>query len=93
MPTELLVPKLGMTMTEGTVAEWIIPDGGEVKQGEIVYRLETEKIQFEVEAEAPGTVRQLVPEGSVLPPGSVVGYILAPGEAMPAGMPAAGPPA
>jgi pyruvate dehydrogenase E2 component (dihydrolipoamide acetyltransferase) len=85
MSTEVLVPKLGMTMTEGTVAEWIVPDGGEVKQGEIVYRLETEKVNFEVEAEQPGTVRHLVPEGTVLPPGSVVAYILAPGEALPAG--------
>ncbi|HZQ34568.1 MAG TPA: dihydrolipoamide acetyltransferase family protein [Dehalococcoidia bacterium] len=86
MATEVLVPKLGMTMTEGTVAEWLIPDGGEVKQGEIVYRLETEKINFEVEAEQAGTVRQLVPEGTVLPPGAVVAYILAPGEPLPAGV-------
>src|SRR5712692_7213993 len=85
MPTEVIVPKLGMTMTEGTVAEWCVPDGGEVKLGEIVYRLETEKIQFEVEAEQPGTVRHLVEEGAVLPPGTVVAYILSPGEALPAG--------
>jgi pyruvate/2-oxoglutarate dehydrogenase complex dihydrolipoamide acyltransferase (E2) component len=89
MATEVLIPKLGMTMTEGTVAEWLIPDGGEVKQGEIVYRLETEKINFEVEAEQAGTVRQLVPEGTTLPPGAVVAYILAPGEPLPAGVSAA----
>jgi pyruvate dehydrogenase E2 component (dihydrolipoamide acetyltransferase) len=88
MATEVLIPKLGMTMTEGTVAEWLIPDGGEVKSGEIVYRLETEKIEFEVEAEATGTVRHLVAEGTTLEPGAVVAYILAPGEAMPAGAPA-----
>ncbi len=86
MSTAVLVPKLGMTMTEGTVAEWLIPDGGEIKQGEILYRLETEKIQFEVEAEVSGTIRQLVPEGAVLPPGTVVGYILATGEALPEGV-------
>src|SRR5579885_3140168 len=85
MATEVLIPKLGMTMTEGTVAEWLVPDGGEVKAGEIVYRLETEKINFEVEAEQAGTVRQLVPEGTVLPPGAVVAYLLAPGEPLPAG--------
>jgi hypothetical protein len=39
MATEILIPKLGMTMTEGTVAEWYIPDNGEVKQGEHVYPL------------------------------------------------------
>ncbi|MBI5947162.1 MAG: 2-oxo acid dehydrogenase subunit E2 [Chloroflexi bacterium] len=89
MPTDVLIPKLGMTMTEGTVAEWHIPDGGEVKAGEMVYRLETEKIEFEVEAETAGTVRHLVAAGTTLPPGSVVAYILAAGEAMPAGVPAA----
>jgi pyruvate dehydrogenase E2 component (dihydrolipoamide acetyltransferase) len=86
MATEVLIPKLGMTMTEGTVAEWRVPDGGEVKTGEIIYKLETEKIEFEVEAEASGTVRHLVPEGTALEPGAVVAYILAPGEAMPAGV-------
>lgn len=88
MATEVLIPKLGMTMTEGTVAEWHIPDGGEVKAGESIYRLETEKIEFEVEAEAAGTVRHLVPEGTVLEPGSVVAFILSPGEAMPEYVPA-----
>ncbi|MGE5596520.1 MAG: 2-oxo acid dehydrogenase subunit E2 [Hyphomicrobiales bacterium] len=91
MATEVLIPKLGMTMTEGTVAEWVVPDGGEVKTGEVIYRLETEKIEFQVEAETDGIVRHLVPEGTTLPPGSVVGYVLAPGEAMPAGAPAAAP--
>src|SRR5262249_13139125 len=85
MATEVIVPKLGMTMTEGTVAEWRVPDGGEVKAGEVIYKLETEKIQLEVEAESAGTVRPLVEEGAKLPPGSVVAYILAPGEALPAG--------
>lgn len=86
MATEILVPKLGMTMTEGTVAEWHIPDGGHVKAGESIYRLETEKIEFEVEAEGDGIVRHLVPEGTTLEPGAVVGYILAAGEALPAGL-------
>ncbi len=85
MAVEVLIPKLGMTMTEGTVAEWHVADGAEVTAGQRVYRLETEKIEFEVEAESAGTVRQLVPAGTKLEPGAVVGYILAAGEAMPAG--------
>ena len=75
-----------MTMTEGTVAEWMIPDGGEVKQGEIVYRLETEKINFEVEAEAGRAPCASSCPKAQLAPGSIVGYILAAGEAMPAGV-------
>ncbi|WP_322796692.1 lipoyl domain-containing protein, partial [Tepidiforma sp.] len=93
MPTDVLIPKLGMTMTEGTVAEWLVPDGAEVRTGDIVYRLETEKIEFQVEAEADGVLRHLVPAGTTLPPGSVVGCILAPGESLPAaGGPAPAPP-
>ncbi|GIW18062.1 MAG: dihydrolipoamide acetyltransferase component of pyruvate dehydrogenase complex [Tepidiforma sp.] len=93
MPTDVLIPKLGMTMTEGTVAEWLVPDGAPVRAGDIVYRLETEKIEFQVEAEADGILRHAVPAGATLPPGAVVGWILAPGEAPPAGAPAAPLPA
>lgn len=100
MATEIIIPKLGMTMEEGTVAEWLVPDGAEVQAGQPVYRLETEKIEMEVEAEAAGTVRHVVAAGTTLPPGAVVGYVLAAGEALPetvavpsAPPRAAGPPA
>ena len=92
MPTEIYMVKLGMTMTEGTVAEWHIPDGGEVKTGEDLYRLETEKVEMEVEAEASGTVRRLVPDETTVEPGAIVGYIYAPGEEIPAELPVASAP-
>ncbi len=88
MPTEIYMMKLGMTMTEGTVAEWHIPDGGEVKLGEDLYRLETEKVEMEVEAEAAGIVRHLVPAESTVDPGAVVGWIYAAGEEIPTNCPA-----
>lgn len=83
MATEIVIPKLGMTMEKGTLAEWHVADGQEVQAGEFVFHLETEKIEMEVEAEAAGIVRQAVPNGTTLPPGAVVGFILAPGEEMP----------
>ncbi len=83
MVTEVLVPKLGMTMTEGTVAEWLAPDGAEVGVGAPVYRLETEKIDFQVEADAAGVLRHVAKAGTVFPPGAIVAYILAPGEELP----------
>src|SRR5664279_1420662 len=86
MATEVVLVKAGMTMTEGTVAEWFVPDGGEVKAGEPLYQMETEKINLEVEAEAAGIVRHVVPAGTTLAPGALVAYILQPGEAMPAGV-------
>ena len=93
MPTEIYMMKLGMTMTEGTVAEWHIPDGGEVKLGEDLYRLETEKVEMEMEAEAAGIVRHLVPSETTVDPGAVVGWIYAAGEEIPDILPGAGAPA
>jgi pyruvate dehydrogenase E2 component (dihydrolipoamide acetyltransferase) len=83
MAEAIHLPKLGMTMEEGTLCRWIIPDGGEVKRGELVFEMETEKVQLEVEAEHDGRLKQLVPEGAVLKPGDVVGAILAAGEEVP----------
>lgn len=85
MPTEVLLVKAGMTMREGAVAEWHIPDGGEVKAGQPLYRMETEKISLEVEAEASGIVRHAVAAGKGVAPGALIAYILAPGEPVPAG--------
>lgn len=84
MATEVRLVKAGMTMTEGAVAEWYVPDGAEVEAGQPLYRMETEKIELEVEAEASGVVRHLVGAGATLEPGGLIAYILAPGEAMPA---------
>ena len=92
MPTEIYMMKLGMTMTEGTVAEWHIPDGGEVKLGEDLYRLETEKVEMDVEAEAGGVVRHLVPSETTVDPGAVVGWIYAASEEIPDVLPGAGAP-
>jgi len=85
MATEVRLVKAGMTMTEGAVAEWYVPDGAEVEAGQPLYRMETEKIELEMEAEASGVVRHLVAAGATLEPGGLIAYILAPGEAMPAG--------
>lgn len=86
MATEVLLVKAGMTMTEGSVAEWYVPDGGTVAQGQPLYRMETEKIELEVEADASGVVRHVVVEGTTLEPGGLIAYILQPGEALPGGL-------
>ncbi len=90
MPTEIYLVKVGMSMTEGVVEEWYIPDGGTVEKGELLYRLETEKVNLDVDADASGTVKHLVAEGITMKPGDVVGYIYAPGEAVPDVLPEAG---
>ncbi|MBA58634.1 MAG: dihydrolipoamide acetyltransferase [Gammaproteobacteria bacterium] len=83
MPKEIYLVKVGMSMTEGMVSEWFIPDGGTVKKGELVYSLETEKVNLDVDAEYDGVVKHLVEVGITLKPGDVVGYIFESGEDVP----------
>ena len=83
MPVEVRLLKVGMTMTEGTVEEWFIADGDQVEKGEMLYRLETEKVNMDVDAEAAGTVKHLVGAGTELGPGDVIGFIFAPDETIP----------
>ncbi len=83
MPTEIYLVKAGMTMSEGMVEEWCIPDGGKVKTGQLLYRMETEKINLDVEAEANGTVKHLVGTGVSCKPGQVIGYIYGANETIP----------
>jgi len=75
------MPKLGLTMTEGTVIEWKKKEGEQVEKGEILYVLETEKVTFEVEAPESGILGKIIAkEGDVVLVGGVVAYILQPGE-------------
>ncbi len=83
MPTEIYLVKVGMTMHEGTVEEWYVADGERVEAGAMLYRLETEKVNLDVDAEASGIVRHLAAEGDTLEPGDVVGFIYADGETIP----------
>ena len=89
MPKEIYLVKVGMNMTEGVVEEWYIADGATVDQGELLYRLETEKVNLDVDAETSGIVKHLVGEGVTMKPGDVVGYIYAADEAIPDVLPKA----
>jgi len=83
MAEAIFLPKVGMTMEEGTLTKWAIADGAAVARRQVLFEMETEKVQMEIEAEHDGTLKQLVPEGAVLKPGDVVGCILAVGEEVP----------
>lgn len=91
MPAEIYLVKVGMTMHEGTVEEWYVADGERVEAGALLYRLETEKVNLDVDAETTGTVKHLVAEGTTLEPGDVVGYIYADDETIPDVLPTAQP--
>jgi len=81
MPVEIVMPKLGLTMTEGKIVEWNFKEGDPVGQGEILFVLETEKVTYEVEATASGILaRILVQGGETVPVGTVIGYLVQEGE-------------
>ena len=92
MATEVLMPKLGLTMTEGTIEEWKIKEGQPVKKGDVLFSVATDKLTNDVEADADGILLKiLLPEGETAECKSVIAYIGAEGEAVPGAAPAAAP--
>lgn len=81
MAVEVVMPKLGMAMKEGTVSVWNKTVGDTVGKGEPIASVSSEKIEIDVESPAEGTVLQIaVPEGEGVAPGTVICYIGNPGE-------------
>ncbi len=96
MATEVLMPKLGLTMTEGTIDEWKKKEGDAVKKGEILFSVATDKLTNDVEAEEDGVLIGIAAKaGDTVPCKSVVGWLGAAGEKAPAvsGAPTAAAPA
>ncbi len=76
MITEVILPKLGQTMEEGTIVEWLKKEGEAVSQGETLFTVETDKAVLEVEATTTGYLRRiLVPAGQKMPVLTVVAII------------------
>lgn len=75
MGTEVLLPKLGFSMEEGTIAEWLAVDGAAVTAGQPLYSLESEKSVQEIEAPCSGTLRIREPAGTALKVGTVIAEI------------------
>ena len=68
MAKEIVMPKLGLTMTEGTVSKWLKKVGDEVKEGEPLFEVETDKLTNTIEASASGVLRHIfVEEGTTVP--------------------------
>jgi pyruvate dehydrogenase E2 component (dihydrolipoamide acetyltransferase) len=80
---DLKLPLLGDVMTEGTLAAWLCEDGADVAAGQPLYRLETDKVTMDIEAPAAGILRQMVPAGTDVPVGQLIGRLLTPGETDP----------
>jgi len=84
--TEFLMPKLGLTMEEGTILEWLVTDGTAIQPGMPVLRIETDKVESDVEANTAGRLHLSAEVGETYPCGAVIGYVLAEGETAPTGI-------
>src|SRR5947209_11259708 len=90
MATDVTMPRLSDSMEEGTILNWIVEEGGEVKRGEPLVEIETDKANMTYEADTDGTLIEIVAgEGETLPIGEVIARIGDPGE-KPAGKPGGG---
>jgi len=79
--TKVLMPRLSLTMKEGTVVQWFKREGDIVQKGEPIVEVLSEKVTYDVEAPASGVLRKiLVPEGANVPVDQAVGIITAPDE-------------
>lgn len=81
MPIEVVMPKLGLNMSEGRLLEWLRKEGDPVQRGDPLFVVETDKVTTESEAQVSGVLGKiLVPAGDTVPVRTVVTHILAEGE-------------
>ena len=76
MSTPLTIPRLEMAMTEGVLAEWLVTDGAQVKEGDPIYVLETGKAVQDVVAPVSGRLMHKAPAGETYPVGTDIGEIV-----------------
>lgn len=83
MAAEIVMPKLGLTMTEGTVEKWFVKEGDEVAQDDPIVEISSEKLTNEVLAPEAGVIIKIVAEeGDVIPSRGVMAYIGKAGESV-----------
>ena len=76
MATEFLMPKLGLTMEEGTIREWLVPDGAQVQPGTAIMSIETDKVESDVESAVGGRLHHIAAVGDTFPCGAVIALLL-----------------
>ena len=78
VPTpQLVMPKLGLTMTEGVLLEWHVSAGDSFRTGDMLFVVETEKVANEVQADIDGIIDELlVEEGDTVPVGMPLACLL-----------------
>src|SRR5436309_8219817 len=80
---DVLMPQLGETVAEGKITKWFKSAGEQVKPGDNLFEIETDKVSMEVPSTAAGVLAEIrVPAGAVAPVGAVVGVIAAGADAI-----------
>ncbi|MBZ9997222.1 pyruvate dehydrogenase complex dihydrolipoamide acetyltransferase [Mesorhizobium sp. BH1-1-4] len=81
MPTEVILPKVDMDMATGQISRWFATEGQQVKKGDVLFEIETDKAAMEIDAPASGVLRDVTgKEGVDIPVGAPVAWIYADGE-------------
>ncbi len=81
---EVIMPKMGDAMEEGTLVKWLKSEGDDVSEGDAIAEIETDKVTLELEAENAGTLAQLIAdEGQDIPVGEAIAFIQGEGEEVP----------
>src|ERR671914_2446708 len=81
---EVIMPKMGDAMEEGTLLKWLKSEGEEVSEGDPIAEIETDKVTMELEAEDAGMLAQLIAdEGQEVPVGDAIAFIQGEGEEVP----------
>ncbi len=82
MPTEVILPKVDMDMATGQISRWFAEEGARVKEGDVLFEIETDKAAMEIDAPASGVLRDVTgKEGIDIPVGAPVAWIYADDEA------------
>ena len=76
MTTPVVVPGLGLNVSEVTLLEWAVPAGSAVAAGDIIATIETDKVETELEAPAAGTLSPIGEPGGTYSVGAVIGEIV-----------------
>src|SRR5437868_13165232 len=85
MATSVVMPALEMAQETGKIVSWMKKEGDTVAKGEILLEVETDKAVVEIEATADGVLAGVKShEGDVVPVGTTIAWLVAPGEQVPA---------
>lgn len=79
---EIKIPELAESITEGTIAEWLVKEGDKVEKGDAIVELETDKVNVEVNSEFTGVITEIIStEGEDVSVGDIIGKLDENGEA------------